>query len=303
MGIKFWALVVVVVMSLFWSRRSLDFTHLVLMALTLWQALSHFRHVPFFALLCGFWIGPHLQSMLLRIQKSPSPKLQWTKTVVGRAAMATAIAVLLGFIGWRLADRLSQLRVDRQTYPVDAFEFMHDHDLRGRLVVSFDWAQYALAAFCVDRNLLEGQQPSRLAHDGRFRTCYPQQIIDMHFDFVLGNGPGVRRHRSPISPPCDPGRILEFGHPDLVVLRRVGELSELHMQPYTDKWALLYQDNVAQIWGRRTKYDDPLSSDYLPPEKRKLDARVSGYVDWPALVHKSKPQTIAGDSKIARNGN
>jgi hypothetical protein len=46
---------------------------------------------------------------------------------------------------------------------------------------------------------------------------------------------------------------------------------------------LLYQDSLAQLWGRSTRYDDPHNPDYLPPSNRQIsDAPQTGYVLWPA---------------------
>src|SRR5690606_14580815 len=109
----------------------------------------------------------------------------------------------------RLAPQLTHVAVPRAHYPVDTLEYMAEHKLtRGRIVVSFGWAQYVLAAFgdrhSEDTGLL-------LAFDGRHRTCYPQELMDVYMDFELGNG--VPRFRSPDSPPFDPHRALELGNP------------------------------------------------------------------------------------------
>ena len=226
------------------SRKSLDLTHCILLALTLWQAVSHFRHVPFFAILCGFWLGPHLHSMLQRWtgrsgQSNPRLETGASRWLASGACLAMAVILSVG-----LAGRLQTIQVERDVFPVDAFQFMADHELNGRIVITYDWAQYAIAAFCTDD--LE-RRPGRVAFDGRFRTCYPQQVVDMHFDFLFGEGNGVPRSRSEDSPPCDPSRVLEFGKPNLVVLRRKSELTEKHMNRFGQEWIVLYEDGLAQV--------------------------------------------------------
>ncbi len=42
------------------------------------------------------------------------------------------------------------------------------------------------------------------------------------------------------------------------------------MDSLRDEWVLLYQDQIAQLWGRATRYDDPSSPNYLPPERRRI---------------------------------
>ncbi len=292
-GVKFWALVMVVAAAIAFSRRSLDFTQNVILAITLWQAVSHFRHVPFFAILAGFWAGPHLQSCFVRLTQLETDLNDGRESRMGRIAVAAAIVALMSLIGYQLSDRLGQLRVDRQVFPVDAVQFMHDNHLGGRLVVTYDWAQYSIAALCVEDNLQPGQPVSRVAFDGRFRTCYPQSIVDMHFDLLFGDK--TKRSRSPESGPIDPTRVLRHGEPELVLIRRRGELSEQVMAMQTTEWTLLYQDNLAQLWGRQNKYDKTQSPYYVPLKRRIIGTEMpEGYVDWPALPMKSVPARSPG---------
>ena len=62
-------------------------------------------------------------------------------------------------------------------------QYVADQELTGKLVVTFRWAQYAIAAF---NPRSHGDDGLLVAFDGRFRTCYPQEIVDMYFDFATG---------------------------------------------------------------------------------------------------------------------
>lgn len=277
-GAKFWLLLATVVFSLALTRRRLDWTQLVVLAIVLWQSVSHFRHVPFFAILAGYWIAPHLQSAIERV--TASAKSMQPSVIFERIAIV-GLSLSICVVGFRLMQRLTDLRVERDTFPVSAFQFMHDHDIRGRMVVTYNWAQYAIAAFCVEDN--SSNAISRVGFDGRFRTAYPQPIVDMHFDFLYGNRP-IARFRSQESSTIDPGRVLELGSPEIILLARFGEYSEQNMSEFTDRWTLLYQDNIAQVWGIKRRFDDPNSPDYLPVDQRQLDAIAQqGSATWPAL--------------------
>lgn len=293
-GMKFLGLAGLVILALTLSKRSLDFTQCVLLGLTLWQAVSHFRHVPFFAILAGFWLGPHLESALSRVSsRQPVESGPGQKASFGQLVLAATMFLMIGIIGFQLTARLSHLRVERNKFPVDAIEFMNENRLGGRLVVTYDWAQYAIAALCVDGNLSPGQPKSTVAFDGRFRTCYPQEVIDMHFDLLLGDR--AKRARSRNSPAIDPTRVLRYGDPELVLLKRQGELSEQVMNTQTDQWVLLYQDPLAQLWGRRDKYDNSNRPDYVASSRRIIrTAMPNGYEDWPALPIKRKPAVLPG---------
>lgn len=284
-GFKFWVLVATGLFAVIASRRSLDFTQALLLAITLWQAYSHFRHVPFFAILAGFWLGPHLQSGLARFQGAEAA--EWSfRSPWARAVAALLWVSLFGLVGVRMAERLNHVRVERDVFPVDAFEFMSQHGIGGRLVVTYDWAQYAIHAFSVDAHRAAHQPATYVAFDGRFRTCYPQQLVDMHFDLLFGDH--TPRHRSPESPPIDPTRVLEYGTPDLVLVRRRGEWSAEVMESQQESWTLLYEDPLAQLWGRASRYDEPSSPHFLAPHRRvRTDTLNSDYVDWPALPSSS----------------
>jgi len=61
---------------------------------------------------------------------------------------------------------------------------------------------------------------------------------------------------------------------------------------------LLYQDALAQVWGRRTIYDDPAGRDYLPPAARRIsDEPQFGCVPYPALPARRAPSVLLADGR------
>jgi hypothetical protein len=279
--------------ALLLSRRSRDFTQTVLMAIVLWQALDHQRHIPFFAILFGFWMPPHIASLLKRtgalkgsenVGANPAPYLKW--------GLAIAFSGAFLLLGWKLYARLHDLTVEKKDYPVAAFQYIADQDLEGRMVVTFNWAQYAIAAFAPKQ---PGDRGILVSFDGRFRTCYPQEVIDMNFDMVLGYST-CGRWRGPNSPPFDGGhRVLEHNRPNLVLISRYQKHSVNVMEQHTDEWTLLYQDQLAQLWGRKSMYDDPCGVDYIPLAERHIsDDPQQGLASWPALPERRRqPHRLA----------
>ena len=246
--------------------RPRDPAEVVCLVVAAIQAVAHLRHIPFFAILAGFWLPPALEpwfSRLARRRPAAAPPARFLQPALG-----IVVAALVATLG----AQLSRLRVDRAQYPVEAFSFMAAHGIAGRAVVYFDWSQYAIAAFAPRLTV---------AFDGRFRTCYPQDVADAHFDLILGERAG-RRWRSPGSTPFDPTRALEMGAPELVLLNR-GVPHGPEVMRHTTGWVLLYQDGLAELWGRRERYDDPRSPDYLPPDRRAIgDRPQTGFVLVPA---------------------
>ncbi len=203
--------------------------------------------------------------------------------------------VLTGIVAFnviRLAPKMTDVPVSRSEYPIAAMQFLHDRGLQGKVLVTFNWAQYAIGCFAAEA---DPDQQSRVAVDGRFETCYPREITDICFDFWLGQPDPDHRYRSPQTPPFDPARALEFQEPDLVLLSREQRPSVRVMQDHADNWVLLYQDSLAQLWGRRSKYADAASPDFVAQSKRHVSNDVQlGSVAWPAL-----PQNRKTDARMA----
>ena len=279
--LPFWALAAVAVLAIVAHLRKTDFTHAVLLALTLWQAIDHRRHIPFFAILCGYWLAPQLQRLFNRWQHRDHATTTETHLAPAfRPVLLMGLLVSITLVSSGLLGQLRMISVRKDCYPVSAFQYMADRQLRGNLVLRFSWAQYAIATFG------DEQDPSstRVAFDGRFRTCYPQPIVDMYFDFALGEFESNLRHRQSPADAIDGGRILEFRSPDLCLIdRNQGNMVD-ELTARQNTWSLLYRDELAELWGRSAKYDVADSPDYLPPAHRSIsDEPQTGAVAWPAF--------------------
>jgi hypothetical protein len=279
-ALKLWLLISLMAWGLIASRRPRDATQLVVLSLVLFEVYKHQRHIPFLAILCLFWLPAHLQSAFERLSaaRTNSGRVSFTTPTIRLASVMLALLCVL--FAYRVGHRLTGVSVSNYEYPVDALQFMADQGLTGRTVVQGNWAQYVLAVM----GARSPEEPGiTVAFDGRFRTCYPQHVADMHFDFFLGNGGPDKRYRSPDSPPVDPGRVLEYREPHLVLINR----HDLHpvrvMRRAQDKWVLLYQDQIAQLWGRRAVYDQKGLASYFPESTRQIAiSHPAITVAWPA---------------------
>lgn len=277
----FWpwaALLAVIGVSLGTSCHRRDWVEIIVLLLVIWQSALHLRHIAFVAILCGFWIPPHFQSALQQLL--PLNRGVWSAhfTPVVRRLAVAALLALIAVQSFALDRRLQDFSIDRGQYPVDAVQFMADHNLGGKAVVAFNWSQYVIAAL--------GPQVS-VGFDGRYDTCYPLDVVDMHFDFQLGAA-GEMRNRLSTSGSLDGTQILKHNEPDLVLIDRhyvnpVG-IMETEAARNAPDWVLLYRDRVAEIWGRSGRYADPASPHYLPSQHRIQDPRPrAGRVPWPAF--------------------
>ena len=282
----------VIAVSLLGTKERRDWVEIAILLLVVWQSALHLRHIAFVALLCGFWIPIHWQSALRRLLPTKNENAvsldfsPWMRR-------ATIVVLLAGIAlqSFALDERLSDFPVDRGRFPVDAIQFMADRELDGKLVASFNWSQYALAALA---------PRVTVGFDGRYDTCYPMEVVDMHFDFLLGEAGGLR-NRSLQSGPIDGTKVLDFEQPDLVLIDRHYENPVAIMQAEAakaqPKWVLLYRDRVAELWGRTSKYADPNKLTFIPPHHRVQDASPrEGNIPWPALPLPRPTQAVASDT-------
>ncbi len=289
----------VIAVSLLGTQKRRDWVEIAILLLVVWQSALHLRHIAFVALLCGFWIPQHLQSSLRRLlPRNGENSSTLTFSPWMRRTVIVTLLAAIALQSFALDDRLKNFPVDRGRFPVDAIQFMADRKLDGKLVASFNWSQYAIAALA---------PRVTVGFDGRYDTCYPLEVVDMHFDFLLGVARGLR-NRSSNSGPVDGTKVLEFEHPDLVLIDRHYENPLAIMQAEAEKpepkWVLLYRDRVAELWGRGTKYADPASTAYIPVNHRVQDASVrAGEIPWPALPLPIEERQVAAESFPASPAN
>jgi len=291
-GMPFWCLALGSFLCLKKSKQPWQWPGILVMALLSWQAVKHHRHLPFAAMMGAYVIAPHIESLSRQLfvffDHKAGGRSQSASRTSGLGGLIVPVLLLCGLaVGQH--SRQAMLKVEKDYYPVSAMQYMADQRLEGKVFVTFNWAQYALAVFA------DSNPNSEIAFDGRFRTCYPQHIIDMYFDFTLGDLPDHQRYREDASGPFDPAAALSYREPDLVLFERERRNAIDTMEAAADDWCLLYQDSLAQLWGRRSVYDDQDSPDYLPVSQRHVgnDQQV-GSVAWPGFpVVSSKPVRVA----------
>ncbi|MCR9197075.1 MAG: hypothetical protein NXI04_00360 [Planctomycetaceae bacterium] len=293
-GLPFWGLALAAFLCLKRTQQAIRWPGLIVTALLAWQAVKHHRHLPFVAMMAAIVLAPHIESVFQQLLSSFRARLPQNVTSTpstqstGRGGLLIPAVLLIALCAAQY-PRQAMLHVDKNYYPVSAMQYMADHELEGNVFVTFNWAQYALAVFS------DSSPQSRIAFDGRFRTCYPQDVIDMYFDFILGDLPQDVRYREQASGPFDPTRCLDYKNPNLVLFERSRKNCVTTMESVSGEWCLLYQDSLAQLWGRRTVYDDSSLDTFLPPGERHIsDDEQQESVAWPAFPVSSAARQLAG---------
>ncbi len=274
-AVPFTVLTMLTVGSLWFTRQKRDWVEVIVLGLIAVQTLGHVRHLAFFAIAFGFWMPQHVVSLWHRLvewrptlgtQEPLSPgAARWLCAEMG--IVAVLLTALLGY-------SFATFGVDRSKYPVSALEFMADENINGRLVVTFDWAQYALAALAPS---------TTVGFDGRYDTCYPQVVVDINFDLLFGKDMS-HRYRGADSGPVDSNRVLEFGNPNLVLMDRIADTPAVEFLDQHSLWTRLYSDGRAVLWGRTSVFADPSLATFIPPHRRRLTNEMPhGIAQWPGF--------------------
>ena len=281
-AIPFWIIVVMSVAAWRQTRR-IDLTHTVILLLLAGQAMSHRRYLAILGLAWTVWMDAPIDLLIRTFWAKIARHLSTEAPVDLKPANLVTVGLLacMAYFAAIAIPRWTNISVDVDAYPVAAMQYLADEELSGRTVVTFNWSQYALACFDATH------APSKGAMDGRNRSCYPQEIIDIYRDFVLGDT--RPRFRSPNSPPIDPSRALVYENPELVLIGRDDWIPSQTLQQHSDKWVILYQDSLAQIWGRKDLFDNPASPRYVSINRRHVSEDLQqGSISWPALPKTNK---------------
>jgi len=146
---------------------------IVIVAATLAAALLHRRHMPFF----GITACPYLSYRISDLVEKTGYRrkdLKLTRSSANLLALfVTLLAAYLLYGGVRpYVASGCRIIVDPAEYPVGAVHFLKSNQMHGNLLVPFDWGEYAIWHLYPD---------CRVSIDGRFRTVYPEAVIEDHF--------------------------------------------------------------------------------------------------------------------------
>lgn len=240
------------------SRRARPAWEAAVLAVLLFMACRHQRHIPLFCLANLMFTPPHLHDALQRLR----PRAANLVALFGRTGprlVATAALFVAG--GVAIAKSVSsprespwRIEVERDFFPCAALEFLRDNPLEGNLLVFFDWGQHAM--WELPRN--------RVSFDGRLDTVYPRRVIEAHWRFYRGSPAGVG----------DPDlRSADFA----LLPRRSGGAGVLLMAG----WKLVYSDPLALVLVREPRRHPSLEA-FTHPVQRGLEA-VQGREPFPEV--------------------
>ena len=205
-------------------------------------ALRSVRNAPLFCLIALALVPPHLADALNRFQNHFARFIQaGRQPAVQKLATAllafSAAAIALGTFTLH-KDHPFTMEVPRARYPVAAVDFIRAHELRGKLLVFFDWGDLAIFHL----------PDCPVSIDGRLDACYSRALIAAHWK--LYNGEDVDQ------------TVLPIAQADLALLpsNLAGTLA-LSKQP---GWQIVYFDETAAVLARNPQRFPRLTGLQLP---------------------------------------
>jgi hypothetical protein len=154
-------------------RRELRLAEGAVLLLTIFATLKHQRHAPFFLIAAAPMVADGLSRLTANVSArlETSSSSNWLRriAILGLLLIATLEVIAAGHT---ISATKARIYVDPELYPVQATDFLHKNGATGRLLLPFEWGEYAIWHLF----------PScRVSIDGRFRTVYPERVLVDHY--------------------------------------------------------------------------------------------------------------------------
>ncbi|MRS02737.1 hypothetical protein EG832_05870 [bacterium] len=242
--------ILLTIFAVIWVVRARpDITSILICSVTLYLGWTHIRHIPLFAIFFGCHF-PSLLSIYVRNFKSNSNfeviTSRSSRIIIVLTALLIGIyyvqdAVRQGPFGLKTPDT-PIARESGMYYPVGALDFIKAQHLSGKLLVHFEWGEYAIWSL---------SPQCSVALDGRLETVYPQKVIDEYFDFLYGK----------VSWNCF---LIEYA-PDLILVNR--QFRSYSVLLNARDWQQIYQDRGSALFRRGVNRDiEPYETNGVMPD-------------------------------------
>jgi hypothetical protein len=220
---------------------------ILILTLAIIYGFRHQRHTvlvaillaPYLLLHYGRWLQGDIRSFYDRLSRH----FHW----VAQGILGVFIAFVVVMQLYKYAENNFKIRVDHLIYPTYAAQFMEANGLEGNMVVPFNWGEY----------MIWKSPNSRVSIDGRFRTVYPENIIEMNNAFAMGKQEGLTL-------------LLDFS--TILVLTKRNEAPHIFMEK-APGWIKIYQDPISKLFIRTqaSAPDHPLWKRILEDRRKRND--------------------------------
>ncbi len=227
--LSFKILAIVFIAKILMARRQSRGWETVTGLFMLYVAIRHQRHIPFFAIAVSpylIYLGSCLVSAATQRVSGP-PHGTPFKTIIAVAFyLVAACFAVAGFDRYMSAQW--RIIVNPDSYPSGAVRFMRQNNFTGNLILPFEWGEYAIWKL---------YPACRVSIDGRFRTVYPETVIQAHFTMFQNENQLA---------------ALVDNYPADILLARQLPWMNAFIRASTPQWLYVYSDRVAIIFIRNS---------------------------------------------------
>ena len=240
----FFFCILLAAISILFSRKPWQLWELAMVVVLAALALRSIRNTPLFCIAALAFVPPHLANVLDRFRNHFEGLMEsCRRPTMQKIFIALLLAASAGSIAATLAlhkERAGTMEVPRNEYPVAAVKFIQQHELRGNLLVFFDWGEMCLWEL----------PDSRVSIDGRLDTCYPPDVIGAHWKFY---------NAEPFE-----NAALDLSRADFALLpSKLAGALQLAKQ---DGWQAVYFDNLAVVLVKNVNQFPKLAGTKLPAQ-------------------------------------
>jgi len=134
-------------------------------------ALKHQRHTPIFAIVAAPYLTEKLS--ILGRQSNLFYKVRSFRAYL---ILVVSLTLIISYQIFHTANKHIKagfnILVDPRIYPIYPVHFLKENGIKGNILLPFEWGEYVIWKLYPD---------CKVSIDGRFRTVYPQEVIDAHF--------------------------------------------------------------------------------------------------------------------------
>jgi hypothetical protein len=213
--------------------KDLDKVKYLLLGVTLYLALKHIKHQPFFGIVAGSFLYHDFYNIFFTIKEYIICRFgeKWEKILKNAALVKNVILYSFIIVGGSLLmfSNPVNIVVPADIYPIGSVEFIRQNNLSGNLVTLFHWGSYATWKLYPN---------CKVALDGRYEEVYSNEIVKMVGDFIYNYD-----QKSLI-----PMKKLNT---DLLLLDKT---NDSYAKIVKDKyWRRVFEDDISGVFIRRDK--------------------------------------------------
>lgn len=221
--IRFKMLTILVILAMFIDKSRNRYWEVSIIIVTIFYAFYHQRHTPIFAIAATPFLIEKLSIL--------GEKVRLYKRLKSLSSYSILNVVLIVIISYQVSHAANKhiktglnIIVDPRIYPVYAVNFLKENRIKGNIILPFDWGEYAIWHLYPD---------CKVSIDGRFRTAYPESVLNDHFEASLSYKNMIK---------------LRDSYPGDIFLARRSPYTQAMIDGTREDWVYVYSDNLSIIF-------------------------------------------------------